>query len=163
VGPPPLLPVRRDSLAISIDAISATGGCDKRRFLFCPLCQQRHRLSGQPGPVRGSEIHLRLGRRRPVGDRHLTGRWWRRSPPRWWRQPCAVRALCSGAALLHCSAIYWNPNEDLVIRQRADSNEDDDLYIVICTNDIAEFVDRLTNMIRITRVERSPKLKSIHF
>jgi hypothetical protein len=65
--------------------------------------------------------------------------------------------------LLHCSAIYWNPNEDLVIRQRADSNEDDDLYIVICTNDIAEFVDRLTNMIRITRVERSPKLKSIHF
>ena len=36
---PPLLPRSRNSLVISIGATSGTGGCDKRRFLFCPLGQ----------------------------------------------------------------------------------------------------------------------------
>jgi len=44
------------------------------------------------------------------------------------------------------TAIYWNPNGDLVIRQRADWNETDDPFLVIGANNVFEFIDKLCDV-----------------
>jgi hypothetical protein len=50
------------------------------------------------------------------------------------------------------TAIYWNTAGDLVIRQRAAWNEEDDPFLVIGANNVQEFIDRLCDMVGIPSV-----------
>lgn len=44
------------------------------------------------------------------------------------------------------TAIYWNLNGDLVIRQEKDWNDNDDCFIVISSGNLQAFIDRLCDM-----------------
>jgi hypothetical protein len=44
------------------------------------------------------------------------------------------------------TAIYWNPDGDLVIRQRADWDEENDPYLVIGANNLQDFIDAICDM-----------------
>jgi hypothetical protein len=50
------------------------------------------------------------------------------------------------------TAIYWNADGDLVIRQRADWDEENDPFICICENNVGAFIDKLTDFIGIPSV-----------
>lgn len=43
------------------------------------------------------------------------------------------------------TAIYWNVDGNLVIRQQG-YDDDDDPYVVICKNNLQEFIDRLCDL-----------------
>lgn len=47
------------------------------------------------------------------------------------------------------TAVYFNPNGALVIRQRADWNEENDPFVFICPNNIEAFIDKLCDLIGI--------------
>jgi hypothetical protein len=42
------------------------------------------------------------------------------------------------------TAVYFNKDEALVIRQRAAWNQDEDTFVFICRQNIGEFIDKLT-------------------
>jgi hypothetical protein len=44
------------------------------------------------------------------------------------------------------TAIYWNPDGDLVLRQRADWDEENDPYLVISANNLQDFIDAICDM-----------------
>jgi hypothetical protein len=44
------------------------------------------------------------------------------------------------------TAIYWNPDGDLVLRQRADWDEANDPYLVIGANNLQDFIDAICDM-----------------
>ncbi len=52
------------------------------------------------------------------------------------------------------TAVYFNPKGALVIRQRADWNEENDPFVYICPNNIAEFIDKLCDVVGIPSVGR---------
>lgn len=50
------------------------------------------------------------------------------------------------------TAIYFNPEGALVIRQRADWNEENDPFVYICPNNIMDFIDKLCDVAGIPSV-----------
>lgn len=50
------------------------------------------------------------------------------------------------------TALYFNPDGALVIRQKADWDREEDTFVFIAPNNIEEFIDQLTEMVGIPSV-----------
>jgi hypothetical protein len=110
-----------------------TGGGSKQRFC-CDTCRKRHHKMGD---AQGDAGDAEPVKPTPAEDSEFD-----------WNDDCVVLREQRE------TAIYWNPAGDLVIRQRAGRHDYDDPFLVIRADNIADFIDRLTDIIGIPSVGR---------
>jgi hypothetical protein len=73
-------------------------------------------------------------------------------------QPALEHDIWDEDVVLHeqrKTAIYWNTAGNLVIRQLGEVHEDDP-FVVICANNVDEFLDRLCDIVGIPSVGKRP-------